>query len=174
MKKKIIIQILLISAFIIILQPMSVQADNPGEAIYGVLTDGFGYFMKDDTHMKIDIQLGKSETITYSNEIIGRIVGIVQVAGSLISVIALIIIGFRYMMSSVEEKAQLKNVIKYYIIGAVLVFATSNVLSVAYNVISGIDASPITQTQPVQPSTPNVREESVHPDGAPSGGRYTK
>ena len=59
-------------------------------------------------------------------------------AGSVISVIALLIIGFRYMMSSLEDRAAMKGVMIYYIIGAVLVFATSNVLSIVYNVINDI------------------------------------
>ena len=68
----------------------------------------------------------------------GKMVGIFQVVGSVISIIALVIIGFRYMFSSVQEKAEVKGVIGYYIVGAILVFATSNVLSVVYNVITSI------------------------------------
>ena len=64
--------------------------------------------------------------------------GTVQVVGSIISVIALIIIGIRYMISSVEEKANLKGVLIYYIIGAVLVFATSNILSIVYKVLNNL------------------------------------
>lgn len=71
-----------------------------------------------------------------TNEITGRILGRIQVIGSIISVVALIVIGIRYMLSSVQEKANLKGVLIYYIIGAVLVFATSNVLSIVYNIIN--------------------------------------
>jgi len=103
---------------------------------------GFGFFEgiygDGDTHMDIDIELGKSGAESSSKQITERILGTLQVIGSVVAVIALIIIGFRYMFSSLEEKAQMKGVLIYYVVGAALVFATSNLLSVVYKVISGI------------------------------------
>ena len=73
-----------------------------------------------------------------SSAITGRILRTLQVAGTVISVAALIIIGMRYMLSSVEGKAQMKGVIGYYIIGCVLVFATTNVMKWVYDIINGL------------------------------------
>lgn len=70
-----------------------------------------------------------------TNKITSQILGTVQVIGSIISVMALVIIGIRYMMSSVEEKANIKGILVYYVVGAVLVFATSNVLGVAWDLL---------------------------------------
>ena len=84
------------------------------------------------------IQIGTTPEISSSNAMISRILGFIQPIGSVISLLALVIIGFRYMFSSLEEKAQMKGIIGYYIAGAVLVFATSNILSVAYNIIKDI------------------------------------
>ena len=83
-------------------------------------------------------QIGTTPTIHMSDDVIGRILGYLQVIGSIVSVAALAIIGLRYMFSSVEEQAKVKEVLLYYIIGAILVFATSNILSIAWKVISGI------------------------------------
>lgn len=83
-----------------------------------------------------NITIGKPDDSTI--DVTENIVGTLQVAGTIISVIALIIIGIRYMVSSVDEKAQLKGVLWYYVIGAILVFATSNVLALAYDVIAGL------------------------------------
>lgn len=65
-----------------------------------------------------------------------RIIGIVQAVGTIASVIVLICIGIKYMMGSVEEKAEYKNTLIYYVIGAVLVFAISNITAIIYNFAS--------------------------------------
>lgn len=62
-----------------------------------------------------------------------KVIGIVQAVGSIASVIVLICIGIKYMMGSVEEKAEYKNTLIYYVIGAVLVFAISNITAIIYN-----------------------------------------
>ena len=102
-------------------------------------TEGFGYFLHDNTKINIDIELGKSGAEQASKEMTGRILGWIQLIGTVASVIALAVIGFRYMISSVEEKAEMKDVLIYYIVGAFLVFATSNLLSVVYNVLNGLE-----------------------------------
>lgn len=85
-----------------------------------------------------DVEIGKTNAIHSSESMIKKLVGSLQAVGTVVSVIALVIIGLRYMFSSLEEKAEMKGVIGYYILGAVLVFATSNILSVVYNVIFNI------------------------------------
>ena len=85
-----------------------------------------------------NVTIGKGPAAQASKDVTNRMVGILQTAGTVISVIAIIIIGIRYMISSVDEKAQLKGVLWYYVIGAILVFATSNVLALAYDVIAGL------------------------------------
>lgn len=86
-----------------------------------------------------NISIGSTNAINSSKEYTKKILQVIQNIGTVISVVALCIIGIRYMVSSVEEKAELKGVIIYYIIGAVLVFATTNILSIAYNVISDLN-----------------------------------
>lgn len=61
---------------------------------------------------------GDTKLLAIGNDIIGQI----QLIGSVVSVIAIIIIGIRYMLGSVEEKAQYKETMTPYLIGAVLVF----------------------------------------------------
>ena len=85
------------------------------------------------------MHIGQTNAINSSREMTESILGTFQVLGSVVSVIALIIIGMRYVFSSLEEKAQMKGVIGYYITGCVLVFATSNVVGGAWNVLDGIE-----------------------------------
>lgn len=90
-------------------------------------------------YAKMDTSINISASAAQSSQTITRrVLGTMQVIGSAISVIALIIIGIRYMVSSTEEKANMKGVIGYYVAGAVLVFATSNIVGFAYQVISSL------------------------------------
>lgn len=56
------------------------------------------------------------------------IIGILQVIGSFTSVAVLIILGIKYMAGSVEEKAEYKKTLLPYLIGAIMVFAITNIL----------------------------------------------
>lgn len=58
------------------------------------------------------------------------IIGTVRTVGSLISVIVLIILGIKYMIGSVEERAEYKKTMTPYVIGAVLVFGITNILAI--------------------------------------------
>ncbi len=62
-----------------------------------------------------------------------RIIGMVQSVGSIISVLVLVILGIKYMMGSAEEKAEYKKTMIPYLVGAILVFAASNIAGVIYN-----------------------------------------
>ncbi len=66
-----------------------------------------------------------------------KIIGVVQIIGSVSSVIALILIGIKYIMGSVEEKAQYKETLKPYVIGAILLFGITNILTIVANVVGG-------------------------------------
>ena len=61
-----------------------------------------------------------------------QIIGMVQAIGSIVSVLILVILGIKYMMGSAEEKAEYKKTMIPYLIGAVLIFAASNIASMIY------------------------------------------
>lgn len=63
----------------------------------------------------------------------GKLITVVSVIASIVSVVALIALGIKYMLGSVEEKAQYKKTLMPYIIGAVLVFAAASIASIIYN-----------------------------------------
>ena len=67
----------------------------------------------------------------------GNVLGIVQVIGSVVSVIILMAIGIKYMLGSVEEKAEYKKTMIPYLIGAALVFGASFIANVVYNLFNG-------------------------------------
>lgn len=74
---------------------------------------------------------------TQLEKIGNRIIGVVQIIGSVSSVVALIVIGIKYVTGSVEEKAEYKKTLKPYLIGAILLFGITNILAIVQNVVSG-------------------------------------
>ena len=81
-----------------------------------------------------DLTGDTSQTGQISN-IGNNVITIISTIGSIISVIVLIIIGIKYMIGSVQEKAEYKKTLMPYFIGAVLVFAASTIAGIVYNVV---------------------------------------
>ena len=65
-----------------------------------------------------------------------RIFRLVIVTGTFVSVIALVIMGIKYMIGSAEEKSEYKKTMLPYVIGAFFLFAASAIAQVLYNVFS--------------------------------------
>lgn len=70
----------------------------------------------------------------------GRIIGIVQVVGNIVAIAMIIVLGIKYMMGSAEEKAEYKKTLFPYFIGAILIFAASNLAQMVYNWASTVNA----------------------------------
>ena len=58
------------------------------------------------------------------------IIGVFKFVGMVVSILALIVLGVKYMVGSVEEKAEYKQTMWPYIVGAGLLFATTTILSI--------------------------------------------
>lgn len=67
-----------------------------------------------------------------------QIVPIVRAVGIIAAVVILMIVGIKYMIGSAEEKAEYKKTMPAYIIGAILVFAATQILSFILNIASNI------------------------------------
>ncbi len=70
---------------------------------------------------------------------VNNVLGTIQVIGTVISVVAIIVIGIKYMTGSVESKASYKKVMIPYIVGAFLIFGISNIVPVLYNIFKGLE-----------------------------------
>ena len=64
------------------------------------------------------------------------LVSIFQVIGIVVAVVILLVLGIKYMMGSAEEKAEYKKTMIPYLIGAALIFGSSTIVNVVYNVIN--------------------------------------
>ena len=67
-----------------------------------------------------------------------NILGIIQAVGTVVSVGALIAIGIKYMLGSVEEKADYKQTLKPYIIGAFILFTGTTLPNLIYQFAQNI------------------------------------
>ena len=68
----------------------------------------------------------------------GRIIGIVRVVGTIAAVAMLIVLGIKYMMGSAEERAEYKKTLFPYFIGAILIFAATNLADIIYSWAQGL------------------------------------
>lgn len=74
-------------------------------------------------------------TQTNTSEIVvmgTNLVSILSSIGIVLSVIVLAIIGVKYMLGSVEQKAEYKKILVPYIIGAALIFCASTIANIVY------------------------------------------
>lgn len=63
----------------------------------------------------------------------GKLVTVVSVIGSFVSVLTLIALGIKYLLGSVEEKASYKKSLMPYVIGALFVFCASTIAGIIYS-----------------------------------------
>ena len=67
------------------------------------------------------------------------IVAVVQTVGVVVAVVILLVLGIKYMMGSAEEKADYKKSMIPYIVGAVLIFASTTIVNIVYNLATGLN-----------------------------------
>ena len=65
---------------------------------------------------------------------VGVIVSAVRIVGVVISFIGIIGLGIKYMMGSVEQKAEYKSTMMPVLIGMIMIFAITNIVSIIYSI----------------------------------------
>ena len=69
---------------------------------------------------------------------IEKVLGFIKNLGIVISVVVLIIIGIKYMLGSVEEKADYKKTMMPYIYGTLFLFAGSFIPQLIYEIVQSV------------------------------------
>lgn len=123
---------------------MCVSANFFGHIVYGAgggttegATGGLQLPIENPSYYKP----GSQDTATGADKVkdIGNtIIGLLQILGSIISVAVLVILGIKYMIGSVEERAEYKKAMTPYIIGAIMVFAITNLLGIIVEIAKKI------------------------------------
>lgn len=90
---------------------------------------------------KID-QIAAGSTDVEDDKIIelgAKIVTIMQTVGIVVAVVILLILGIKYMMGSAEEKAEYKKTMIPYVVGAILIFASTTIVNIVYQLANGLN-----------------------------------
>ena len=147
MKKKVIIKILIVFLLILLINNISycdsrdviegfppgggrVDLPTPSGSMPSPDSGGDGKVVNPD---EFDPSSSTGSN-TLADNIIKTILGGVQGIGSIVSVLALVIIGVKYMLGSVEEKAEYKKTMLPYLVGAILLFLSSNIVGALYDI----------------------------------------
>ena len=64
-----------------------------------------------------------------------KIIGVINVVGTIILVITVIVLGIKYMLGSVEQRADYKKTMVPVLVGAILLFGTSWIIKLIYDII---------------------------------------
>ena len=68
------------------------------------------------------------------------IIAVVRIVGVVVAVVILLVLGIKYMMGSAEEKADYKKSMIPYIVGAVLIFASTAIVGVVYDMANALNS----------------------------------
>lgn len=66
----------------------------------------------------------------------GNIIGFLQWAGAIAGVLIITIFGIKYMMGSLEEKAEYKKTMIPFIVGAVVLFAAPQIAKLIFSILT--------------------------------------
>lgn len=83
-----------------------------------------------------DINTAELQPVT---NIAGIIVNALAVIGTVVTMIMLVVIGIKYMMGSVEEKAEYKKTMIPYIIGAFMIFGITAFLKIIVEMVNTLE-----------------------------------
>lgn len=91
--------------------------------------DGYSQQMKeliDDSGKVVDA--GTATTTTRS--VLATIIGVVKIAGVCVAVVMLLVVAMKYMSAAPGEKADIKKSAVVYVVGAIVLFAVTGILSI--------------------------------------------
>lgn len=66
------------------------------------------------------------------------IIGSLRAFGTLVMLVAFMVLGIRYMMGSTSDKAEYKETMIPYLIGAIMIFTIPNIIGIIYNLVLGL------------------------------------
>ena len=64
----------------------------------------------------------------------GSVLGWIQFIGIIVSVLALVVIGIKYMLGSIDEKAEYKKTMIPYVVGCFMLMAISVIIEIIENI----------------------------------------
>lgn len=80
--------------------------------------------------------------ITPITDRVKPVINAISISGVVISVITLTILGIKYMIGSVEERAEYKTSMMPYLIGCTLLLSGSAIIGIIYNLVKNANLTP--------------------------------
>lgn len=65
------------------------------------------------------------------------LIGLITIIGILVSIASIIILGIKYMVGSIEERAEYKKTMLPMVIGMIFLFGTSTIISIINSIVNG-------------------------------------
>jgi len=85
----------------------------------------------------INTDITISNKLIHESESIGnRLIGALQVIGIFVLVAATIVVGIKFMLCSIEEKAEYKKTAIIYLTGAALICASTQIVNIIYKFLN--------------------------------------
>lgn len=69
----------------------------------------------------------------------GTIVNVLSTVGTVIAVAGIMILGIKYMMGSIEEKAEYKKTMIPYLVGCIFIFCIPKIVSIIYGIVAEVN-----------------------------------
>ena len=109
-------------------------------AILAIATLSQGVFAVDPSEIVANTS---GSAATEINGVVGTVLGIVQIVGTGVAVIMLIVLAIKYISAAPGDKADIKKHAVVYVVGAVVLFAASGILGIVKNFVTdaGLGAS---------------------------------
>lgn len=128
MKKNIIktMLVVLVAVLVVASFASSVNAVSFSDVNEKTVTEG----AHDDTGAASSVQ-----------NLIGAILTVVQVVGSGVAVIMLIVLAIKYISAAPSDKAEIKKHAVVYVVGAVVLFAASGIIGIVRNFAGNVQAA---------------------------------
>lgn len=98
--------------------------------LFLLVTQSSAAALNPDSYKPADVSTSDAQSFFNKTSVI---LGTITTVGVIVSVVTLMLLGVKYMMGSVEERADYKKAMIPYIIGAILIFATSTLTTIIYN-----------------------------------------
>ncbi len=123
-----IVQIILLIIFLLgSMQNMVLALEEDNKRIGVIDTDKYkpGDLTEDD--YKTAFEMG------------GTIVNVLSTVGTVIAVAGIMILGIKYMMGSIEEKAEYKKTMIPYLVGCIFIFCIPKIVSIIYGIVAEVN-----------------------------------
>ena len=76
--------------------------------------------------------------VTTVTDKVNPIIGTIKTVGIVIAVVTLMVLGFKYMLGSVQEKAEYKKTMIPYLVGAILIVAVTQLVGLIASIMKNI------------------------------------